>query len=153
MYTRAQISKKKQDFWTAFGLYMKPVPSAEGQSINWKNYNTGIKKIFFRMRAEIDSASIGIEIAHPDPEIQELIFDQFIQFQKLLKNELGEEWDWKLLVLDENEKIISKIEKNLGGVNVMEINDWPKIISFLKPRIIALDNFWANVKYGFDGLV
>jgi hypothetical protein len=32
----------------------------------------------------------------------------------------------------------------------MEEGDWPAIISFLKPRIIALDEFWENVKPGFE---
>jgi hypothetical protein len=27
---------------------------------------------------------------------------------------------------------------------------WPEIISFLKPRIIGLDDFWDRVKPGFE---
>ena len=45
---------------------------------------------------------------------------------------------------------ISKIEYVLEGVNVLDSNDWPSIISFLKPRIIALDDFWDQVKPGFE---
>ncbi|TVP42967.1 MAG: DUF4268 domain-containing protein, partial [Mongoliibacter sp.] len=39
----------------------------------------------------------------------------------------------------------------LADVNVMEKDDWPAIISFLKPRIIALDAFWSNIKPAFEG--
>jgi hypothetical protein len=153
MYTKAQISKTKQEFWTAFGGYMKPVPTADDRYISWQNYKTGVKGIYFRMRAEREFASIGIEITHPDPEIQELFFGQFEQFQKLLEMETKEPWEWRLLKIDEFGKAISQIEKRLKNVNVMDQNDWPAIISFLKPRIIALDRFWSNVKYGFEGLV
>lgn len=153
MYTKPEISKAKQEFWTAFGLYMKPVPSAEGRRLQWQNYKTGIKGIFFRMRAERDYASIGIEITNPDPEVQELFFDQFVQFKKLLMLELGEDWHWEMLTTNELGQTISKIEKRIEGLNVMDTDDWPDIISFLKPRIIALDVFWSNVKYGFEGLV
>lgn len=132
---------------------MKPVPTAEGQQISWQNYKTGIKSIFFRMRAERSFASIGIEVTHPDQDIQELLFGQFEQFKKLLEMETEEPWEWSLLGLDEFGKTVSVIEKRLEGVNVMDQNDWPAIISFLKPRIIALDSFWSNVKYGFEGLV
>ncbi|WP_158858811.1 DUF4268 domain-containing protein [Lunatibacter salilacus] len=153
MYSKAQESKTKQEFWTAFGGYMKPVPSAEGGRISWQNYKTGIKSIFFRMRAERDFASIGMEITHPDQDIQELLFGQFEQFKKLLELETKEPWEWKLLSLDEFGKTVSVVEMRLEGVNVMDEADWPAIISFFKPRIIALDSFWSNVKYGFEGLV
>nr|MBI1229897.1 DUF4268 domain-containing protein [Cytophagales bacterium] len=153
MYTKSEVSKTKQGFWTTFGAYMKPVPSAEGLRISWQNYKTGVKGIFFRMRVERDFASIGIEITYPDQEIQELLFGQFEQFKKLLENEIQESWEWRLLDRDETGKTVSVIESRLDHVNVMDQNDWPTIISFLKPRIISLDSFWANVKYGFEGLV
>lgn len=153
MYTKAQESKTKQDFWTAFGGYMKPVPTAEGGRISWQNYKTGIKSIYFRMRAERDFASIGIEITNPDQEIQELLFGQFEQFKKLMEIETKEPWAWRSLNVDEFGKTVSVIEIRLENVNVLDQDDWPAIISFLKPRIIALDSFWSNVKYGFEGLV
>jgi hypothetical protein len=34
----------------------------------------------------------------------------------------------------------------------MKRDDWPAIISFLKPRIIALDAFWSQAKYGFEDI-
>jgi hypothetical protein len=132
---------------------MKPIPTAEGQHITWQNYKTGIKGIFFRMRAERDFASIGVEITHPDSDIQELLFGQFEQFKKLLEMETKEPWKWSMHGVDEYGKTVSVIENRLKGVNVMELNDWGAIITFLKPRIIALDRFWCNVRYGFEGLV
>ena len=92
----------------------------------------------------------SIELGHHDPEMQELFLDQFKELKNLLKGSLGEEWDWKLHDLNETGQPVSKIEKVLPDVNVMEREDWPKIIAFLKPRIIALDEFWDNVKPGFE---
>ncbi|EON77309.1 hypothetical protein ADIS_2177 [Lunatimonas lonarensis] len=153
MYTKNEVSKTKQEFWTAFGLYMKPVPSSEGGRIHWQNYKTGIKGIYFRMKAERDFASIGIEIVHSDPDIRQLLFDQFKQFERILNSTLGESWDWQLHAAGDAGQTISKIEKRLERVNVMDESEWGTIISFLKPRIIALDDFWSNMKYGFEGLV
>ncbi|MCH7401088.1 DUF4268 domain-containing protein [Belliella kenyensis] len=152
MYSKAEKSKIRKDFWTAFGQYMKPVPSAEGKKINWPNYKTGVKHIFFKMKAERDFASIGIEFTHTDPELQQLYFEQLITFKSILHNTLGEEWKWTLHHEDEYGKYISKVEKGLTKVNVLDQNDWPKIISFLKPRIILLDEFWSNMKPAFEEL-
>ena len=151
MYSKAERSAIRKEFWIKFGQYMKPVPSASGFRVNWPNYKTGIRDIYFRMKAEQGFASIGIEITHTDEELQELYFDQFLQLKKILQTSLGEDWDWKLVVLNEFEQPVSKIEKVLTGVDVMNEQDWPAIISFLKPRIIGLDDFWDQVKPGFEG--
>ena len=129
---------------------MKPVPNSYGRRINWPNYKTRVKDIYFRMRAEREFASIGIELGHTDLEMQELVLDQFGQLKNILEACLKERWDWKLHVVNEMGQPISKIECVLEGVNVLDSNDWPKIISFLKPRIIALDTFWEQVKPGFE---
>lgn len=151
MYSRAESAKVRKDFWTTFGQYMKPIPNAEGFRTNWQNYKTGVKNIFFRMKAERGFASIGIELNHKDEEMQELVFFQFKEFQKLLEAELGETWDWELHGFDESGKVISRIQIVLADVNVMEKEDWPAIISFLKPRIIGLDAFWSNISPAFEG--
>jgi hypothetical protein len=152
MYSRAETAKIRKDFWTAFGLYMKPVPNADGRRTNWQNYKTGIKDIYFRMRAERDFASIGIEITHNDPELQQLYYEQLVEFKKLLETELKEYWDWEMHTYDEHGKVISRTQKVIPNLNIMNPDDWPKIISFLKPRIIALDSFWSNIKPAFEEL-
>jgi len=152
MYSRAETTKIKKDFWTAFGQYMKPVPNAEGFRTNWQNYKTGVKDIYFRMKAEREFAAIGIEITHADVELQQLFYEQFEDFKALLEAELGENWDWKLHGEDEFGKTVSYIEKIEPGLNVMDQEGWPAIISFLKPRIIALDAFWSNMKPAFEDM-
>jgi hypothetical protein len=152
MYTREQAAQIKREFWTAFGNYMSPLLSADGLKINWLNYKTGIKNVFFRLDADKTKASIAIEITHQDNGIQELFFEQFLELKGLLHAGLEEEWEWILHTTDENGKIISKIYKQIDNINVFKESDWPALISFFKPRIIALDNFWSDAKYSFDSL-
>jgi hypothetical protein len=152
MYSRQQASELRQAFWTAFGLYMQPIPSAEGEKVNWVNYKTGEKNIYFRMNAGTRSSSIAIEITHPDIELQQLYFEHFVQLKTLLHNALNEEWIWRLHGSDENGKVISRIYKEINNVSVFNQNDWPALISFFKPRIIALDEFWSSAKYRFEAL-
>ncbi|WP_114747711.1 DUF4268 domain-containing protein [Pleomorphovibrio marinus] len=152
MYSRIAVSKTKKAFWTAFGQYMKPVPSAEGVPVRWQNYKTGIKNVYFRLDARLDKASIAIEISHPDKDTRELLFDQFEMFKGILHQIFREEWHWELHARDEFGQPICRIYKELPGVSVMKEEDWPAIISFLKPRIMAMDEFWGEFKHGFEGL-
>jgi hypothetical protein len=152
MYSRQQASELRQAFWTALGKYMQPILSAEGEKVNWVNYKTGEKNIYFRMNAGSRSSSIAIEITHPNTELQQLYFEQFVQLKTLLHSALNEEWNWQLHFVDNNGKVISRIYKELNNVSLFNQNDWPALISFFKPRIIALDEFWSSARYGFEAL-
>jgi hypothetical protein len=150
MYSKEQASKLKEAFWTTFGQYIAPHPSAEGIRVNWINYKTGIRHLHFKMQADHRSASVAIELSHPDPGIQELIFEQFQSFRNILASYLNEDWEWQLHTTDENYKIISRISKTLDGVSIFKEEDWPDMISFFKPRIIALDEFWNDASHSFE---
>lgn len=152
MFSRAEASRIRHEFWTTFGKYMNPVPSAEGMKINWVNYHTGLKDVYFRMNAGNHSATISISIEHNDPEIQQLYFEQFLEMKEMLHGALGEEWEWQLHVSTPDGKLISSISKELSPVSVFNKDHWPDLISFFKPRIIALDSFWENGRWGFEGL-
>ncbi|MEJ0029545.1 MAG: DUF4268 domain-containing protein [Bacteroidota bacterium] len=77
MYSREESSLIKQEFWTIFGKYMTPIRSSEGLRVNWINYKTGIKDVYFRMETLGESAAISISIEHNDPGIRDLFFEQF----------------------------------------------------------------------------
>ena len=35
MYSREEVKKLKEEFWTSFGQFMSPIPSADMEKINW----------------------------------------------------------------------------------------------------------------------
>jgi len=152
MYSRQETSRLKQQFWTAFGQYMAPVLSADNEPVNWINYKTGEKNIYFRMQADNKKASVAVELTHKDTGLQALYFEQFQQLHTLLHEALKEEWIWQLHTHDEHGKSVSRIYIEKENVNIFKQNDWPEIISFFKPRIIALDAFWSNAKHVFEAM-
>jgi hypothetical protein len=152
LYSKEETSQLRQAFWTAFGQYISPQLSTEGLRVNWVNYKTGLKYVYFKMEADKKTATISIELAHPDMGIRELFFEQFLEFKNILHITTGEEWLWEMYHTDENGKTTSRIYQQLNDVSIFNKNDWPALISFFKPRIIALDEFWNDVKDGFDGL-
>lgn len=152
MYSKQEASQLRHEFWTVFGQYMSPILSAEGEKVNWTNYKTGEKNISFRMHADNKKASIAIELTHKDKGIQQIYFEQFLQFKNLFNDVMQEEWNWQLHTYDDHGKLTSKIYKEQTGGVIFQKQDWPQLISFFKPRIIALDEFWSQVKYAFETL-
>jgi predicted metal-dependent hydrolase len=152
MFNRQEASRIREEFWTTFGRYMSPVPSAEGLKINWINYRTTFKDVYFRMEANQKSAVISIAIEHYDAGIRELYFQQFQELKTVLHAMLEEAWEWHAYKPIAEDKIISSIYKELPGISVFNKEQWPELISFFKPRIIALDRFWEDARYSFEAL-
>ncbi|HJW16508.1 MAG TPA: DUF4268 domain-containing protein [Flavisolibacter sp.] len=152
MYSKQEASILKQQFWTSFGLYMNPVLSSEGEKINWVNYKTGEKNIRFKMHADSKSAFAGIVLTHKDAGIRELYFEQLVELKSIMQKMVPGSWHWLLNSEDENGQPISIVYDEIEGVSIFNKEDWPKLISFFKPRIVALDEFWNMVKYSFESL-
>ena len=150
MYSRQEATQLRKNFWTSFGQYMRPIPGAGDVHVNWLNYKTGIKHLYFRMDADHNRATIAIEFRHPDRVLRQNYFAKFQQLEKLFHQTTEESWQWQLQAKDEYGKEVSRISTQLKNVNVFNVNDWPVIISFLKPRMLALDTFWTMVKDGFE---
>ncbi len=150
LYSREEAKKIKENFWTSFGQYMSVVPNVDGEKVTWVNYKTGIKHLFFRMDADNKHATIAIEIANPDEGIRALLWEQFKEYEQMLLEELQEEWIWDFDYYDEYVKAKARIFMEIRGVSVFKQEDWPQLISFFKPRIMALDSFWSSAQYGFE---
>jgi hypothetical protein len=129
---------------------MAPVLSSEGEKVNWINYKTGQKDVFFRMKADSRQASIGIELHHKLASLRQVYFHQFNDFRNLLEAKTGESWTWLSEDIDEHGKVISRIFTTVSDVNILKREHWPELISFFKPRMISLDAFWNEVKYAFE---
>ncbi|RZK43043.1 MAG: DUF4268 domain-containing protein [Pedobacter sp.] len=152
MYSREEASRLRQQFWITFGKYMKPVPSSEGLDINWINYKTGVKGIGFKMDVDQKEAIIAIVIQHSNTEERYRYYEQFESFKTLFRDEIEEDWIWERELVDENGNSFSRISTRLQNVSIFNQSQWPDLIAFLKPRIMALDRFWGNVKEVFENV-
>ena len=150
MYTNAEASAIRQQFWTSFGMYMSPVPSATLEKVNWVNYKTGIKGISFKMEADKESAFVAIEIFLKDTMLQHQYFEIFDNFVKQFEQTAGKGWLFERDHFIEHKGNVSTITVKLKNVNIFRQDNWPTIIAFLKQHIIGLDAFWAEYKAAFE---
>jgi hypothetical protein len=153
MYSREEASQLRKAFWTSFGQYMGPIPSADGLKINWINYKTGFKGLSFLLEVDKEKAYIGIVLHQKDPDLRALFYEQLLELKGVLQAQLEEEWIWEEVATNAQHQEISLVYTLLPEVNLFRQEDWPAIISFLKPRLIALDEFWSMGKYHFEPLL
>jgi hypothetical protein len=152
MFSKEEASAKREAFWTALGRYMAPLPSAAGERVNWVAYKTGEKGVSFRLEAEGSRAFIGIELSIADPSIRELYYLQLVELRKMLETHTNEPWNWVPQTLDSNGRSVTRVGMERTGLSLFRQEDWPELISFFKPRLIALDAFWTDAKYAFEAL-
>jgi len=150
MYSKQESSLLNQEFWTTFGQYMAPIPSAEGEKINWINYKTGVRHIRFVLSVENKIASVSIELSHKNPGEQETCYEKFLSLKATLHRVTGEPWHWAKMISDQHGKIVSLVSVNQPGLFVLNKTDWPSLISFFKSRLVALDEFWCEHKFVFE---
>ncbi len=146
MYSKQQASQVRQDFYTSFGLYMAPVISADGSPQNWLNYKTGIRAVFIRMDTPNRGASIGLVLTHADRAERLAMFQKFEALRTVFSELVGADWAWEADTTNATGQPISRIYTTLTGVSVLNKADWPALISFFKPALVALDEFWQLAK-------
>jgi hypothetical protein len=152
MYTKQEAAQIKRTFWTTLGQYLAPIEGADGYKVNWLNYKTGFKDLYFRMDADRTQASIQIEMMQSDADLRLLYYEQFMEVAPILQQIVGEDWEWRQDVYNDLGQPMSTIGAQLTPVNIYQSSDWPKMIAFLKPRMIALDEFWSVVSHRFTPL-
>lgn len=151
MYSKQEASQVRERFWTGFGQYMAPVPSAEGMKINWINYKTGIKGIRLRMDVDKKTAYMGLEIFSKDESLRKSYYHCLLSLKTAFTTIAGDDWIWDEASVI-NEQPLSRVFVQLENVNIFNEQNWPGIVSFFKPRLIALDNFWVQNKEIFEML-
>lgn len=145
MYNHQDAGKMRQKFWTVFGQYMRPVPASNGEPVNWVNYKTGVKQIFFRLDATAQFASIAIEFRQQDGAMRHHYFTKFLALKTFFEEEM-KDWKWNEDVLDIHVNEYSNIGTRLNNVNIYKESDWPQIIDFFKQNMLSLDRFWNAFK-------
>jgi hypothetical protein len=150
MNSKQQPALVRQQFWTIFGQYMRPILSASGEKINWVNYKTGIKFIRINLHCASGEALVALELSNPEEAIRHWQFDQLVLFKKQFQQLCGAEWLWQKEVSGQDGKGISTISANIANVHILNQSDWPQMISFFKEKLIALDEFWNAYQFALE---
>ena len=70
MYGKEEAYELRKLFWTSFGKFMKRHKSADFSKVNWMNYKTGAKDLYFRLEADKRTAKICIDLQMEDSGIR-----------------------------------------------------------------------------------
>lgn len=152
MYGKEEAKELKKEFWTSFGIYMKKYNHVYGRKLNWVNYKTKIRDVYFRLNVDKSKATFSIELQHKDEGIRDLFFDQFEELKAALNDQFKNELIWERRSLNDFNISIAKIGCMYGGVNVFDKNTWKNAFQFLEQNIVDAHEFWEDFNEIFKQL-
>lgn len=142
MLKKEELREIRTEFWSEFDAFNKKKRTAGNRKINWANYKSGIKDIYFRLDFDTKEAYFAIDLQMRDPEIRELVWEQFMETEKLLKEHIGEDILLQPNITADSGLTIHRISWSLTKVSITNSADYPKAIKFLSKKIQGLDRFW-----------
>ena len=152
MYGKEEAYELRKLFWTSFGKFMKRHKSADFSKVNWVNYKTGSKDLYFRLKADKRSAEICIDLQMEDSGVREIYYAQFIEVKRVFHDLTGIEWNWIENFTNEYNVSLSRLSISIDGVNIYNKDNWQTIFEFYEKYLIGLDEFWVEFKDLFKQL-
>lgn len=149
MLGREELKELRTEFWTAFGIVMKPHHSETGFNVRWTNYRTGVKDLYFRLDMEGKRAVVAIDFQHSDEGIRDLFWEQFNEYKAYFHSTMEEEWIWDDRYHPHLDIARARVWNFKEGVSLYKKETWPEAFAFLKSNMIKLDSFWNDVRLTF----
>lgn len=144
MFTKEELKAINTKYWTAFGNLMKPHKSAQGSKVNWSNYNTKVKGLYFRLLADKKSASVCFDFENKDADIKELQLAQFEELKTVFNNIMPCSYSFEQVIIDD--RFIDRFSVTINNCSLYNESSWPDMFAFYKTHVIAFDEFWTNFK-------
>ena len=152
MLKKEELRQLRIDFWDEFEAFTRKKRTANNRKINWASYKSGIKDIYFRLDFNTTEAFLAIDLQMRDVGVRELVWDQFLETETLLKKHVGNELKlYHNFALDEGFEI-HRLKWTLPNVNLTNKKDYPKVVDFLFEKMNGLDRFWFEFSDLFNAL-
>jgi len=152
MYSKEEKKELKVRFWTTLNEKLTVAGKAKGRNLEWMNYPTNIKRLFFRMEADETTARMCIDLQFLSKGIREIYFLQFQELENKLKETFSKDVHFVSEYEHWNGKTISRIYCELPNVNMNNMEDWDLIHDFLIDNFLQLDSFWEEFNAVFYAL-
>lgn len=151
MYSKEESRSLRKEFWTSFGVYMKKYNKVYQGKINWVNYNTKCKDIYFRLDVTKKKASFSFDLQHRDNGMRELFYEQFTELRAVINDSFEDELTW-IPEFETEYGVSARIYTELENVSVFNKNDWHDVFPFLEKNIVAAHDFWNEFSDIFTNL-
>ena len=146
MLSKEELKEKNAAFWDSFRKEMNNQSSVSGRQINWINYPTDVKDIYVRMEVDGNGASLCFDIQPKSDDIRSILWEQMTELKTVMETEMQIEANWNEESHYWNGRLISRIKWENKALDYYKDEDIPKVIEFLKDKLVRFDKFYQEYK-------
>jgi hypothetical protein len=142
MFSKEEEKEFKSDFWQGLNSELELRKGVHGNKVNWTNFNTGIKHLYFRMDLEENFPKLCIDMQFPNEGIRELYYEQFTEFKDRLDSLFESELIWLPRFEHSNTRTIARICIENKELDYYRREDWPAMYAYFGDNFQKLEAFW-----------
>lgn len=146
MISKEELKEKNTAFWDEFRKVMNNETSSAGRQVNWINYPTDVKDIYIRMEVDAKGCRLCFDVQPKSDDIRSILWEQMTELKTVMTKEMGIEAIWNEESHFWNGRLISRIKWENNDLNFFNEEDVPKIIEFLRDKLIRFDKFYQEYK-------
>lgn len=146
MLSKEERKERNTAFWSEFKKVMRPFKSSNGRRMNWIGYPSDVKNIYIRMEVDNLSARLCFDIQAKEEGVRAILYEQMTELKKVLESSMKTETHWIKDFQTKEGITISRVFWESEPLNFYKDEDWPKIMAFLKDRLIEFDEFYQEFK-------
>lgn len=146
MISKEELKEKNTAFWDEFRKVMNNETSSAGRQVNWINYPTDVKDIYIRMEVDAKGCRLCFDVQPKSDDIRSILWEQMTELKTVMTKEMGVEAIWNEESHFWNGRLISRIKWENNDLNFFNEEDVPKIIEFLRDKLIRFDKFYQEYK-------
>ena len=146
MYSKEESKNLRTDFWQGFKHYSSPKRRAVDLPKKWMLNKTGIKSVQLKFDIDRNRAFAGVEIHNSDIDKHQIYYHKFVSLKVLLEQELGFPLVWEELCLNDTEKEISRVYRQIDNVDIYDKKCWEKVYAFFVETMLPLEQFFIEYR-------
>ena len=146
MLSKEARKERNEKFWSGFKEYMRGTLSSTGKRVNWLNYKTEVQDTYVRLVCDGKITAVCYDIQFKDAGIKAIFWEQLGELKKVLEASMQQETRWEENTTTKEGLEIGRISWAIENLNFYNDDDWDKIYSFYKDRLIEFDEFYQEFK-------
>jgi hypothetical protein len=144
MYSKEEAKEIREDFWDRFTTLSVKKRAARKLPGKWMLNQTGIRALNLKFHVDRKVAQVGIDLETRNMDKRIEIYEKLEAVKTLLEQAMGGPMQWELEYIRENGKSVSRIYKEIDGIDIYDRQTWKKAHEFMLDNMLKLELFYRE---------
>ena len=146
MFSKEEEKQLREKFWDEFLTISRDRRLRKKLPGDWILTQTGVKALNLKFHVDRKVAQVGIDLETRNMDKRIELYEKLESVKKILEQTMGAPMNWELEYIRENGKSVSRIYKQLEGINIYDSSTWPAAYEFMYREMMKLEDFYREYR-------